>query len=205
MLGDFNLNGNNLRCTIKSPKFGRKLPMLTSRQSHPLSTSSYCSFQQPSITLNESMLMSSVHSLPAMSQEVYVAITLLSLVLGKSASNVRLFESTANCNGGYRACPNAGAGTCCFGGNLYESCDSRNSQRPVQPFSRQPGEICGVQLGDCSLCRGVSNEIPVISGCKWINPSKRSAISSLLWHSQLCYALRSDCKQQELPTGYGPP
>ncbi|CAO2653005.1 Nn.00g024160.m01.CDS01 [Neocucurbitaria sp. VM-36] len=112
----------------------------------------------------------------------YAAIALLSLALCTSAVDVRLFETSANCMGDdFISCTNQPAGQCCFGADLYKSCDAINPQKAIQAFSRQGGEICGVLLGGSFLCWGVSNDIASISGCKWSEPAvkKREATAQV--------------------------
>jgi hypothetical protein len=59
----------------------------------------------------------------------------LSLMLGITAVDIRLYEESTNCQDDFLSCNNQPQGQCCFGAGLYESYKATEG-KVIQAFSR---------------------------------------------------------------------
>lgn len=76
---------------------------------------------------------------------------LLPLAGSVLAVDVVLYEEPSCGTEGTR-CPNIAAGQCCFGMELFQSCQALPAN-PITAYARQGGELCGTIVGRKSLER----------------------------------------------------
>lgn len=107
------------------------------------------------------------------------AIAATALLLAPTrATDVFLYDEEA-CGTQGGSCRNQPAGKCCFGMDLYQSCEAINPRQRIVAYARQSGELCGAVVGRSDFCFS-DGGLGTISGCIWMTSgTKRDADAEL--------------------------